>query len=214
MYHRPVRFALLHGFAGDPRNWDATRAHLPDAEAIALPPPAPWDDYLDRIAPLVENARVVGYSLGARLALGLFATGRIAPPILISVNPGIDDADRPARRAADAAWAAMLRTEGIDAFFDAWERQPLFVDQPRDPDRRARRAALDPEQLARSLEYLGLAEMPDYRSHVGACRLIVGARDAKFVAIARATGAPFQTLDSGHDPTLEQPRDLASLLLG
>ncbi|HSN25616.1 MAG TPA: hypothetical protein VLT45_05005, partial [Kofleriaceae bacterium] len=77
--------------------------------------------------------------------------------------------------------------------------------------RRARRLLHDPEQLARSLEVMGLAAMPDYWAHVPPHRdrlaLIAGADDAKYVAIAAGLPcASFETIpDSGHDPTLEQP---------
>jgi 2-succinyl-6-hydroxy-2,4-cyclohexadiene-1-carboxylate synthase len=145
--------------------------------------------------------------------------GRAPRAILISVNPGIDDHERATRRASDAVWAHRLRTEPLAAVLDAWEAQPLFATQARaDRDalarRRARRLALDPAQLARSLEVMGLAEMPDYRAEVDArCTLVVGADDAKYVALARALPARVEVIArSGHDPLLEQPEALAALL--
>jgi 2-succinyl-6-hydroxy-2,4-cyclohexadiene-1-carboxylate synthase len=162
---------------------------------------------------------VVGYSLGARVALGLVAGGRVPRGVLISVNPGIHDSERPARRAGDAAWASRARTAGIAAFIDAWQAQPLFASQQRAPAvrlaaRRARRLALDPEQLARSLETMGLAEMPDYRSDIDErFALIAGADDPKYVALARALPAPLELIpDSGHDPLLEQPTALTAAI--
>ncbi|HET9624821.1 MAG TPA: hypothetical protein VFP84_25815, partial [Kofleriaceae bacterium] len=99
------------------------------------------------------------------------------------------------------------------------QAQPLFASQARAPaDRRAaraaRRAQLDAEQLAQSLEAMGLAEMPDYRAAVDdRVALIVGADDAKFVAIARGLAAPVEAIaGSGHDPTLEQPAALSAAI--
>lgn len=220
-----MRVGCLHGFLGTPEVWGAIVAR-----AIAIPLPghgaAPvqptWEANLEAVADTLGACDVVvGYSLGARVALGLVASGRIPRAVLISVNPGLDEDARAARRASDAAWARMLRTQGLAAFLDAWEAQPLFATQARVARaaldrRRARREKLDPEQLARSLEVMGLAEMPDYRSHVDArCTLVVGAEDAKYVAIARALPARVEVLaDCGHDPTLEQPRALAALLAG
>jgi 2-succinyl-6-hydroxy-2,4-cyclohexadiene-1-carboxylate synthase len=155
-----VRVAYLHGFAGDPAAWEATLAALPrhDARAIALPGhgggpvPAAWGACLDAIADAIAAAfagsvaglggadLVVGYSLGARAALGLVAAGHAPRAILVSVNPGIDDAERAARRAGDAAWARLLRERGIDAFAEAWEAQPLFATQAGLPPRGGRRA--------------------------------------------------------------------------
>ncbi|HEY6177126.1 MAG TPA: hypothetical protein VIX73_21865, partial [Kofleriaceae bacterium] len=80
--------------------------------------------------------------------------------------------------------------------------------------RSARRRALDPAQLARSLETMGLAEMPDYRGAIDQrFALIAGADDAKYVAIARGLPAPLEIVaDSGHDPLLEQPAALAAAI--
>lgn len=159
---------------------------------------------------------MVGYSLGARVGLGLVAMGFVPRAILIGVNPGLaSEGERAERRAGDARWAAMLREQGIEAFGDAWEAQALFASQARaDAGRRAaRRAArrgLDAEGLARSLETMGLAEMPDYRGVVDErVRLIVGGDDAKYLAIARGLPAALTVIEgSGHDPTLEQPERL------
>ncbi len=224
-----MRIAYLHGFAGDPAAWQETLAALPrhDPRAIALPGHGggsvlpTWDECLAAIAGAVgEVELVVGYSLGARAALGLAATGRVPRAILVGVNPGIDDAERAARRASDAAWARLLRERGVAAFADAWEAQPLFATQARVPPgrraaRRARRLALDPEQLARSLEVMGLAAMPDYRRAAADPRiaLIAGAEDARYLAIARGLSADATAIEgSGHDPTLEQPARLAEAI--
>jgi 2-succinyl-6-hydroxy-2,4-cyclohexadiene-1-carboxylate synthase len=229
----PARCALLHGFAGDPSVWDAVIAawQLPLApHPVALPGHgggpvlARWDDNLAAVAKAVAGcALVVGYSLGARIALGLVASGQAPRAVLVGCNPGIADAERAARHEADAAWARMLRDEGIAAFEAAWTVQPLFATQQRVPPalrdaRRARRLAHDPEQLAQSLEVMGLAAMPDYRPVLPAIAdriaLIAGADDDKFVAIARSMPAVSLELiaGSGHDPTLEQPALLAAAI--
>ncbi|MBS1120947.1 MAG: menH [Deltaproteobacteria bacterium] len=226
-----MRIALLHGFAGSPADWDDTIAAwaVRDDQLVAVALPGhgevpvcdTWDGNLAEVARALSGCElVVGYSLGARIALGLVATGRAPRAILISVNPGISDAERAARRASDAVWATLLRERGIEAFASAWQGQPLFATQARASDerraaRRDRRIRLDPEQLARSLEVVGLAEMPDYRGAVTPDRiaLVAGADDAKYVAIARAMGAPLELIaDCGHDPTLERPQALAEAL--
>jgi 2-succinyl-6-hydroxy-2,4-cyclohexadiene-1-carboxylate synthase len=219
-----MRAVLLHGFAGDPASWD----DVPVAgDRIALPGhlgggplERDWAGNLAAIAArLVGCEVVVGYSLGARVALGLVIGGHVPRGVLISVNPGIADHERAARRARDAAWAELARQRGIAAFVEAWQAQPLFATQKRAPAdrlaaRAARRLALDPEQLARSLETMGLAEMPDYRALVDdRVALIAGAEDARYVAITRALPAPLEVIaDSGHDPLLEQPHALAQAI--
>lgn len=215
--------ALIHGFLGDPEVWDGVAG-----VTVALPGHAggdavrpSWSENIEAIAGRLAGCHTaVGYSLGARVALGLLAIGAVRRAILVSVNPGIADEERPARRASDAAWAARFRGEPLATVLDAWEAQPLFATQARASasrlaKRRARRLALDPEQLARSLETMGLAQMPDYRALVTPerCTLIAGADDAKFLAIARALDAPLHVIARcGHDPLLERPAALAKVL--
>jgi pimeloyl-ACP methyl ester carboxylesterase len=139
--------------------------------------------------------------------------------VLISVNPGLDDDAREPRRIGDAAWAKVLRERGIEHFITAWEAQPLFatqarVDAARRAARHAQRLVLDAEQLAQSLEVMGLAEMPDYRDEVDRrVALIVGAEDQKYLAIAGGFDVHRELIaDCGHDPTLEQPAALATAI--
>lgn len=228
-----MRCALLHGFAGDPSVWDDVLAawQLPDRpRVIALPGhgggpvQATWEANIAAVANQIGDcAVIVGYSLGARVALGLVVAKHCNLGVLIGVNPGLDDSERAARRASDAEWAALLRDQGVGAFDTAWIAQPLFasqsrIDHDRRADRRSRRMRLDPEQLARSLEVMGLAEMPDYRGELTAHRdqlaLIAGASDIKYTALAQSLPSTSVELiaESGHDPTLEQPRELAAAI--
>ena len=235
-----MRRAFLHGFLGDPEVWTgiagpddvvlvlpghgAPRASITIEGAEIIDASALHENWYASVAAIGEQVQkcdvAIGYSMGARVALGLLATGRVPRAILISVNPGLPEAEKAARRETDAAWARRFRTEPLPAVLDAWEAQPLFATQARVSSvlleaRRARRLMHDPEQLARSLETMGLAEMPDYRSLITEdnCELIVGADDARYVALARALAAPTLTIaESGHDPLLEQPAALAKML--
>ena len=236
-HHAAVTLALLHGFGHTPASWAEVRAAL-RTPAVECPLPghdprwpvaAGWDATIAALAARVPaDAIAVGYSLGARLALGLLAEGRVRAALLIGVNPGLaDPAERAARVVADAAWAARLRAEGTAAFLAAWEAQPIFATAARAPAamrarRRAARAALDPIALADAMTALGLGAMPDLADALVAradrARLIVGADDAKFTAIAAALAARAPALDptviarSGHDPTLEHPTALAAAI--
>jgi 2-succinyl-6-hydroxy-2,4-cyclohexadiene-1-carboxylate synthase len=228
-----MRCALLHGFAGDPSVWDEVIAawQLPQKpRTIALPghgggPVQPtWEANLAAVATQIGDCSViVGYSLGARVALGLVIAKHCTKGVLIGANPGLDESERAARRASDAAWAQLLRDKGVGAFDTEWVAQPLFASQSNiDPQKRAarrsRRMRLEAEQLARSLEVMGVADMPDYRGELPAHRdqiaLIAGADDAKYAALARSMPAASVELirNCGHDPTLEQPRELAAAI--
>lgn len=228
-----VPIVLLHGFAQTPASWREVQAALPasiDARAVDIPVGASWDDSIDQLARVIEPGELaVGYSLGARVALGLLARDLVPAAILIGVHPGLaSDAERAERRAADASWAERLRQHGTAAFLAAWEAQPLFASQAARASadvrarRHAERLALDAHTLARSIEVLGLAAMPDFRSvlveRAARAHLVVGADDAKFLAIARtlvheAAALVIDVVDgSGHDPTLEAPVALAAII--
>jgi 2-succinyl-6-hydroxy-2,4-cyclohexadiene-1-carboxylate synthase len=241
---------FLHGFTGSPRNFQAliaesplgTRVYAPallghDGEEAAAASADGFEAEVDRLAAEIEErglgpVHVVGYSLGARIALGLSVRHPqlVARATWIGVNPGLrNDAERADRRAADAKWCELLEREGIPAFVDAWERQPLFATQHELP-----RAVLEAQRherlrhaaagLSLALKHLGLAAMPNYWPHLEhidvPVDLVTGEHDEKFSALARAASEhlPDARLHSvrgaGHNVLLEQPRAIAALIGG
>ncbi|GAB4522742.1 MAG: 2-succinyl-6-hydroxy-2,4-cyclohexadiene-1-carboxy late synthase [Haliangiales bacterium] len=240
---------LLHGFTGSPLSWAAVAQALPSERSVAalsLPghhPAVPvargFDANLDQVADNIARAgltgcQLVGYSLGARTALGLAVRHPVlvATLTLIGVHPGLaDEGARRARVAHDAAWIEKLQRAGLEAFIDAWERQPIFARQAHLPAplrarQRAIRAGHDARALARSLAEMGLGAMPNYWPQLTALTMpvswITGAEDAKFTALAEAGVAAMraaglhpnglQVPRCGHNPLLEAPAALASLL--
>jgi 2-succinyl-6-hydroxy-2,4-cyclohexadiene-1-carboxylate synthase len=198
---------LLHGFTGSPESWNDVLVRLPTRPArcplllghgAAANSVKTFEDEVDRLAEGLSGSPVhlAGYSLGARLALGIAVRhpARVARLTLIGVHPGLAGEDeRDARRRADARWIELLETCGIEAFVDAWGAQPLFASERRLPDavrrrRHEERLRHDPKELARSLRVTGLAEMPDFRPHVAGVRvpvlLVTGELDPKFSALA------------------------------
>lgn len=165
------------------------------------------------------------------MALGLIqaAPQRFRVATIISAHPGLTDPVlRAQRRADDRQWIQLLRTQGIDAFVQAWENLPLFATQRRLPSpvlarQRAERLSHRAEGLASCLERLGLAEMPntwdDLAHFPGQLRWIVGAEDRKFLHLGRQVAACRPTtelniLDGvGHNPLLEAPAILSDLLV-
>lgn len=194
--------------------------HAHDATVVTS-----FEAEVDRLAALApaEPSHVIGYSLGARLALGLALRHpeRVARLTLVSGSPGLEsEAERSARRAADAAWIDLLLGRGLEAFVDAWQALPLWASQSTLPaeqraEKRYERLGHDPAGLCRSLRATGLAEMPDYwprLAEVGVpVRVLAGALDSKFEAIAQrmAKQLPRSTLEvvprAGHDLLLERP---------
>jgi 2-succinyl-6-hydroxy-2,4-cyclohexadiene-1-carboxylate synthase len=242
---------LIHGFTGSPASFaelarrlvarrPGVRLYCPTllghAGACAGPHPERFEQEVDRLASAIDRARfagshLCGYSLGARVALGLLARHAylFSGATLIGVHPGLPRLEeRAARVGSDERWCQLLMSSGVGAFLEAWQAQPIFrtqreLPEARAAEQRAIRAAHDAGGLIRCLRVLGLGQMPNYRGVLRgaplAVRLIVGARDDKFVAIARdlASASPRVELDlvagAGHNVLLETPEHLESVLM-
>lgn len=240
---------LLHGLLGAASSWDEVRARLAHGvrgEPLAIAghegPCAPTS-FEREVARLAEDARarglrgLVGYSLGARLALGVAAELALERLWLVSGRDGLaDPREAEARRAEDDALAAALERDGLAAFVDAWERRPLFASQARLAEEvrarhRARRLAHDPASVALALRALSLGRMPRVAARALArtprVSLVVGALDPKFRALAEALVAEHAEAraarglapialhvvpDAGHDVVLERPDVIGALI--
>jgi 2-succinyl-6-hydroxy-2,4-cyclohexadiene-1-carboxylate synthase len=242
---------LIHGFTGSPASFDELvprllarrprlRSYRPTllghGEIPCKSQLQRFEQEVDRLAGEIQRAGLAGsylcgYSLGARVALGLLARHAylFSGATLIGVHPGLSSlAERAARVGSDERWCQLLLRGGLRAFLAAWQAQPMFETQRRLSRARAAaqariRAAHDALGLIRSLRVLGLGQMPDYRAVLlstrMALRLVVGARDDKFVAIARelARAAPSVELDlvrgAGHNVLLEAPEHVENVLM-
>jgi 2-succinyl-6-hydroxy-2,4-cyclohexadiene-1-carboxylate synthase len=194
-----------------------------------------FEQEVDRLAEQVAGqafgrAHLAGYSLGARLALGLLVRHPelFDAATLIAVHPGLEtDRERAERQALDQTWQELLRDEPLEVFCERWEAQPIFQSQQRLvpavlAEQRQLRRAQHPVGLGRALAVLGLGVMPCYCGSLPALdlplRLVVGELDAKFSRLAQSmvTSLPRADLcavrDAGHNVLLERP-DLVTRLL-
>jgi len=237
---------LLHGFSGSPQGWDQVVARADFDEEPLLPmllghgrdwhraQRGTFDAEVSRLASmalgLARPRLVCGYSMGARLALGMLASHPELwdAALLIGVHPGLaDESARTERRELDSSRSQLLRTKGLAAFFDVWENLPLFQSQRDLPDaalarQRAIRLSHDAEGLAHALEVLGLAEMPNYGTALSSSAvpitLIAGARDPKFADIACSFAETNAQIDAvivegvGHNVVLEAPDAVVAAL--
>ncbi len=170
--------------------------------------------------------------MGARAAL-LHAVpnpGAWDALVLVSANPGIaDPAERAARRESDEALADRIEREGVPAFLDWWQEQPLIRSQRAIPDAvrarmRAGRLEHRPEGLAASLRQFGQGNCPDLWPDLHRLAmpvlLVCGEEDARYRAIAERMRALLPDATSavvpgtGHAPHLEQPAEAAKAMAG
>lgn len=223
---------LLHGFTGSRKSWTDVLPGLPtgiEPMAVDLPghglnrEPASVEATAETLAHGLHGRRshVLGYSLGARVALALAVAHPEAVDRLVLESPsaGIaDPAEREARRRADAELAAAIERDGLEAFIDRWERNPVFASHASLPPdvaarQRAIRLAQNPHGLAGSLRLAGQGAMLPLRARLGRIAaptlVITGALDparprAEQVA-AGIPGARLVVIDgAGHTPHLER----------
>lgn len=240
---------LLHGFTGRGSSWAPhlrtfRRAHrtiAPDllghgrSDAPADPDRYAVERQAEDLATLLRDlgatpAAVCGYSMGARIALRLAIDHpeSVACLVLESPSAGLPDpAERAARRESDERLALTIEREGLAAFVDAWEAQPLFA--PHAGLGPAARARLRHERLshraaglANSLRGAGQGAMPPVAGDLGGIRapalVIAGALDSvgRQRAGTVAAGIAGARLDivpgAGHTPHLEEPAAFRGLV--
>jgi 2-succinyl-6-hydroxy-2,4-cyclohexadiene-1-carboxylate synthase len=243
---RPEReFSLVtvHGFLGDGRSLDRVSARVRErfvrCEALVIPGHARerfeyerrWSDVVralnERLAG--EGNVIVGYSMGARLALSMLldAPPKFSGAVLVGVDPGIEDSGaREERQRWERSMSEKILRDGLEAFAREWQALPVFESQRALPEGvrdelQARRSQHDPKGVAWAMTALGTGSMPSRWSELASIcvpvALVTGALDEKFSAIAAAMVqrnprwishkiAP----SAGHDVTIEAPEVVAS----
>jgi 2-succinyl-6-hydroxy-2,4-cyclohexadiene-1-carboxylate synthase len=233
---------LVHGFLGQPSMWSAVlkkRAAQAPSALLTLPGhgPAPWFPReaslvgaLQEISarwPFASPVTLVGYSMGARLALGMtiLYPEKIARAILISGDPGLrSDAERAQRLLWDEEQAALIEHEGLETFSERWARLPLFDTQKRLPSsvreaQQQERREHTTKGAAWAMRSLGLGRMPSWWEQLSSCKvplqIVTGALDQKFTKIG-AEMSQFTTHtvipEVGHNVALEAPALVADFI--
>jgi 2-succinyl-6-hydroxy-2,4-cyclohexadiene-1-carboxylate synthase len=230
---------LLHGFLGDRRDWDEVVSLLAPRRVHAIELPghgcevdarvADPDDAVrwlaGRLGALrLPRYRLVGYSMGGRLAL-MFAKAAHnraseTPPcsvVVESAHPGLcEDPERAQRKVHDVSWASRFESEPIRQVLDDWYRQPVFSDQSKAARERlvTRRSCVHGPSVARTLRALSLAGQPDLQPWLvqSGARIgwITGGSDTRYSGIVGRLRGHIPTLywDSlpgGHNVHLEAP---------
>ena len=238
------KVVLLHGFGGTSASWEPIVAML-SPEIVPYCPAIsgherPFDETSESLlsSALEQEARrlladiegrqmngglLVGYSLGARLALSMLCLEprHFVGAILMGVNPGLSsEPQRLERVQSDDSWAVLARTVPLHTFFDHWEAQALFERQRLLPSevlakQREIRLTLRSDWLAEALRQFSLGRMPDYGPGAGRLplpiRLLAGEFDQKFTMLGMLLaqvcqqGVFISVPNSGHNVLLERP---------
>lgn len=225
---------LIHGFAATARHWDRVLAALPPnrfeplALELADADPLTPDGVANLVATRAPNHfTLIGYSMGARLALhtALTIPKEVDRLVLISASAGIDDPhERRARHTADRALADEIEQSSIESFMARWSEVPLFAGDPewvrREVEQDERRCA--PAVLAACLRNLGSGSMEPMWDRLGELSMpaavLAGERDPRYVAAGRRLAAALPQASftavpgAGHRLALEAPEAVAAAL--
>jgi 2-succinyl-6-hydroxy-2,4-cyclohexadiene-1-carboxylate synthase len=185
----------------------------------------------ERIGELLDaaprGAAIVGYSMGARLALhaALRAPDRLSALVLVGVTAGIEDAaERADRRRSDESLAEWMERSSIEEVVARWEQTPVLATQPAELRQRQRpgRLSHDPEKLAQLLRSAGQAATPPVWDRLATLAMPVlltaGEQDRRYATAARRMAerlpnARVRLIEgAGHAPQLEAPEPFTALL--
>lgn len=145
-----------------------------------------------------ETVHLIGYSMGARVALSMAARAPwyFASITSLSGTAGIDDVSQRAKRHDDdQSLADKLDQIGVDAFVDEWLDLPLFDPYRNSLDDDDLRATIDQRRsssvkgLSNSLRGTGTGSMPPLWSLMPSIEspllTVAGSLDPKFVELAK-----------------------------
>jgi 2-succinyl-6-hydroxy-2,4-cyclohexadiene-1-carboxylate synthase len=179
----------------------------------------------DDIAEAMQPGTLIGYSMGARMALhvALRHPKMVSQLVLISGTPGLKtESERMARRQSDNELADHIEKVGTPAFIDEWLALPIFSGLIKETNQRSDRLHNSPKGLADSLRNAGTGTQDSQWEHLHRLtmpvHLIVGQSDAKFTSIADEMKQLLQSCEMtvvpnvGHTVHLEDPTTTSQML--
>lgn len=233
---RPV-LSFVHGFTQTCRSWQPVVDRLAGAHrCVCVDAPGHggspdgrrslWECGRD-IAETVPRGVLVGYSMGARMALHavLGHPEHFVGVVLVSGTAGIDNPDeRRSRRDTDEALADRIEQIGVPAFVDEWLANPMFSGLTSDTAMRSDRLGNSATGLADSLRWAGTGTQEPLWDRLDSIEVpvlvVTGSLDPKFEALGRrlvsaipgATGTCIE--GAGHTVHLERTDDFVARLVG
>lgn len=230
------RLVFFHGFMGDSSDWDEVRALLPefDSVAISIPAASNWHGSIQKVANSIEPGSIlIGYSMGARLALGVAIEfpAHYGGLVFVSGNPGLEsERERVNRELADEKIAGQIEQHlehgKLDSFLDQWYQASVFESLPADirSQEISRKLKRDPQSWPMLLRTNSVSQQPNYWPRLNDLSMptlvVAGQRDEKYkeIAVRFKTTATLNHVktelldDCGHMVHREQPVELADLI--
>jgi 2-succinyl-6-hydroxy-2,4-cyclohexadiene-1-carboxylate synthase len=227
-HHPPLIF--LHGFLGFKEDWEEMFPFFGNRFfCIAYDLPGHGSTpYSENIISALKNEiqtvvskkpTLIGYSLGGRIALQLqeYASALI----LLSAHPGLTSKkEKEQRRKVDDRWSEKLLSLPFDAFFAEWYKQPIFQTLQYNLSLLQllvkRRMKQNPQDLARVLRQLSLANQPHMTQFRIPTLFIHGEEDLKYRELycrLPKTITVRTIKNGGHTIHLENARECAEEIL-
>jgi len=195
-------FTFLHGFTQTKESW------LPVVESLSVPiestiidcpghgeSPTQGRTLLQTGNDVAESMRsgiLVGYSMGARIALhtALQFPDLVQGLVLISGTPGLrTESERNDRRSSDEALANHIENIGTQQFISEWLSNPMFQGLPSDLADIPRRCTNTERGLADSLRFAGTGTQEPLWDRLESLAMpvliVTGDKDEKFTQIAQ-----------------------------
>ena len=192
---------FLHGFTQTKESWIPVIDALPQRFAFDLiDAPGHGEssngqrtltESGDDVAESMSAGVLIGYSMGARIALhtALQHPEKVNALVLVSGTAGIDsDDERASRRSSDEALADRITEVGVSAFIEEWLSNPMFQGLARELADIPSRCSNTAKGLGDSLRFAGTGTQEPLWGNLQNINipvlLIVGENDEKFTQIA------------------------------
>ncbi len=236
---------LLHGFLGSNEEWQEIGEALSDQYYCIAPSlpghggsalPKTIRDFESYAGCCVVSSffkpgrpvRLLGYSLGGRIALSLLAQypQRFSHVLIESASAGLPtEPERLGRIHADTQWSVRFKNEPMHLVLKDWYQQPVFNNlhhmKPSPvPSLIKTRMKNNPRQMAQVLKTCSLGQQPYYLAQLQTLKInmayITGTQDVKFTKVGRHLEKQiknftfFRARGCGHNVHLEDPEQFIS----
>lgn len=216
---------------GHPSDWDEVRAALSefDTAAVEVQPASDWQTAVGHLVESIPTGSIlVGYSMGARLALGVAmeAPESCKGLIFVSGDPGLEsEQDREQRWLSDQKIADRIEAGSLSPFLNDWYQASVFAglaDEIRLSEI-ARKLALSSSDWSSILRTNSVSKQPNYWPRLKKLAIptlvVAGERDEKYRnVVTRFDQETAENVESrivpncGHIVHREQPEALIKIV--